>query len=88
MTLLAGLAATVSGCCRYRSRWRSAVLMILWRVVDLDEAYEAIDWPIIALLAAMMPVGQAFESTGSAQLVASQIGRLAQWVDLPRCCPP
>lgn len=35
--------------------------------------YQDIDWPIIVLLGAMIPVGKALESTGATDLVASSI---------------
>ncbi len=48
-----------------------AVVMVLAGVLSHQEAYRAIDWPVIVLLAAMIPVGQALESTGAASLIAS-----------------
>lgn len=48
-----------------------AVVMVLTGVLSHQDAYRAIDWPVIVLLAAMIPVGQALESTGAASLIAS-----------------
>ncbi|MBM4429894.1 MAG: SLC13 family permease [Chloroflexi bacterium] len=48
----------------------AVVLMVMARLVSLREAYESIDWPIIILLGAMIPVGEALETTGAAQLIA------------------
>ena len=45
----------------------AAVLMLLTRVVSLREGYDAIDWPVIVLLGAMIPLGDALESTGGTQ---------------------
>ncbi len=39
-------------------------------LVTLREAYEAIDWPVLVLLGAMLPVGGALESTGAAARVS------------------
>lgn len=55
----------------------AGVSMVLARLVSLREAYEAIDWPIIVLLGAMIPVGQALESSGGAQLIADGLLRLS-----------
>lgn len=55
-----------------------AVAMVLVRLMDTGEAYRAIDWPVIVLLAAMIPVGQALEATGGAALIADQILAVAQ----------
>jgi len=63
-----------------------AVAMVLVQLMDAGDAYRAIDWPVIVLLAAMIPVGQALETTGGAALIAEQILTVAQgqaaWVAL------
>ena len=63
-----------------------AVAMVMVRLLDAPEAYRAIDWSVIVLLAAMIPVGRALESTGGADLIAAQILAVAQgqatWVGL------
>ena len=52
-----------------------AVAMVLANQVSLREAYESINWPILILLGAMIPVGEALETTGGAQLIADFILR-------------
>lgn len=63
-----------------------AVAMVVFQLLDPNEAYQAIDWSVIVLLAAMIPVGQALETTGGADLIAAQILSVAQgqenWVAL------
>lgn len=51
----------------------AAVTMVLTRLIDAPGAYKAIDWSVIVLLAAMIPVGQALETTGGAELIAGQM---------------
>jgi di/tricarboxylate transporter len=51
----------------------AAAAMVMVGLLSLHEAYESVDWPVIILLGAMMPVSQALESTGGANLVASFI---------------
>ncbi len=41
------------------------------RVVPPRKVYEAIDWPVIVLLAALIPVAGAMASTGTADLIAA-----------------
>ena len=48
----------------------AVVLMLLTKILTLREAYESVTWPIIILLGAMIPVGEALETTGAAQQVA------------------
>jgi di/tricarboxylate transporter len=40
------------------------------RTVSLRSVYEAVDWPVVVLLGALMPVAGAMESTGAADLIA------------------
>ncbi len=56
----------------------AAVATVLAGVLPLRETYASIDWPIIVLLAAMIPVGGALETTGGAQQVAEGLLALGQ----------
>jgi di/tricarboxylate transporter len=56
----------------------AAVLCIALRQISLKEAYEAIDWPIIVMLGALIPVGEMLMETGAANLIADFLGRVAQ----------
>ena len=40
------------------------------RTVPLRQVYEAVDWPVIVLLASLIPVAAVMESTGTANLIA------------------
>jgi di/tricarboxylate transporter len=51
----------------------AAVLMVIMGLLSLREAYESIDWPILILLGAMIPVGHAMEVVGGADLIAHSI---------------
>ncbi len=51
----------------------AAVAMVLVSLVPLREIYRSIDWPIIVLLGALLPVVHALESTGGAHLIASSL---------------
>lgn len=51
----------------------AAVLMVVTNIVPARNVYEEIQWPIIVLLGAMIPVGQALESTGGTLLIADFI---------------
>ncbi|TVR48154.1 MAG: SLC13 family permease [Puniceicoccaceae bacterium] len=48
----------------------AAVLTVLTGVLPLREAYAGIDWPVIVLLGAMIPVGQSLETSGGSAMVA------------------
>ncbi len=55
-------------------------------LMSLRQAYEAIDWPILVLLGAMIPVGASLESTGAAAQLADWLvqagGSLPPWAML------
>ena len=47
--------------------------MILSRVLSIDEAYEAVSWSTVFLLASLIPLGQAVQNTGTANWIAAQV---------------
>lgn len=53
----------------------AALISLLIGVLPLREGYQAIDGPVIVLLAAMIPVGEALETSGGADLVANTLLR-------------
>jgi di/tricarboxylate transporter len=62
-----------------------AALMVLGGCVSMDEAYRAIEWKVIFLIASMLPLGVAVQNSGAAQLAAealiSAVGDLGpRWV--------
>jgi len=48
----------------------AAVLLILLRTLSLREAYEVIEWPILILLGALIPISDAIRTTGGTELIA------------------
>lgn len=50
-----------------------AVLLVLTGVLTMDEAYESIDWRAVFLIAGMLPLGVAMETSGTARLLADQL---------------
>ncbi|HEX3864808.1 MAG TPA: SLC13 family permease [Stellaceae bacterium] len=55
----------------------AALAIALLHLVTLDEAYEAIEWPILVMIGAMIPVGESVSKTGTAELVATGLAHLA-----------
>lgn len=49
------------------------VIYILLRIVTLSQIYESIEWPVIILLGAMIPIGSALEASGGTALIARAI---------------
>lgn len=55
----------------------AATFVVLSRALTMQEAYRAIEWRAIFLVAAVLPVGVAMESSGTAQLMAQTVMGLA-----------
>ena len=58
--------ASVAGC----------AVMVLTRCLDMEQAYRAIDWRAIFLIAGMLPLGTAMQDTGAATYLADQVMNL------------
>jgi di/tricarboxylate transporter len=59
----------------------AALAMVLGGMVSLREIYDSVDWPVVVLLGAMIPVGQALETSGTTGRIAS--GLVAASAGLP-----
>ncbi|MBF0264239.1 MAG: SLC13 family permease [Gammaproteobacteria bacterium] len=61
-----------------------AVGMILSRVLSIEEAYNAVSWKTVFLLASLIPLGLAVESSGTAKWIAEQVltvvGHAPVWI--------
>ncbi|HEX4894593.1 MAG TPA: SLC13 family permease, partial [Hyphomicrobiaceae bacterium] len=49
----------------------AATVLMATRLLPLREAYSAVEWPIIVLLGALIPVSEAVRTTGGTDLIAS-----------------
>ena len=61
-----------------------ALGMVLSGVLSIDEAYEAVSWKTVFLLASLIPLGMAVEHSGTAAWIADQtlavVGGMPIWV--------
>ena len=67
------IALAVAGFPLSLSMMTGALAMVLSRVISIDEAYHAIEWRIVFLLAGLIPLGLAMDQTGAAQYIAMQL---------------
>ena len=60
-----------------------ATLMVLTRCLSMEDAYRAIEWRAIFLIAGMLPLGTAMQQTGAAEFLAQQtmqlLGPMGPW---------
>jgi len=77
LALFAGLRLSVA-------MMTGAIGMLLTGVLNMDEAYTAINWRTIFITACLIPLGWTMDSTGTAAWLAQEIlhhsGGLPQWV--------
>ena len=55
----------------------AAVLLLLARSLSLREAYDVIDWPILVMLGALIPVSDSLRTTGGTDLIAGWLSAAA-----------
>lgn len=58
----------------------AAVVLVLFGLLSLKEAYAAVEWPILILLGCLIPIGQAVEHTGTAKLIAMSLSGAAHFM--------
>jgi len=51
--------------------------LVVLNVVPLRQIYESVEWPVIVLLGAMIPLGAALETTGGTEVIAAAILQLS-----------
>jgi di/tricarboxylate transporter len=55
----------------------AGVLLVLFGALTLREAYETIEWPIIVMLGALIPVSESIRTTGGTDLIAGWLSAAA-----------
>ncbi|MGB1547144.1 MAG: SLC13 family permease [Alphaproteobacteria bacterium] len=49
----------------------AVLALFIFNTISPREAYDAVDWPVIILLASLIPIGEALEQTGGTALIAN-----------------
>lgn len=57
-----------------------ALAMILGGVLTIEDAYRAIEWKVIFLIAGLIPIGLAMETSGAASLIAQSLSAAIQGI--------
>lgn len=50
-----------------------ACAMVILNIVPARDIYDNVDWPVVILLGAMIPVGQALDGSGTTRLIATSL---------------
>jgi di/tricarboxylate transporter len=56
----------------------AGIAVVLFGALSLREAYESIEWPLLVMLGALIPVSDAIRTTGGAEVIADTLAGLAQ----------
>jgi di/tricarboxylate transporter len=54
-------------------------IVLLFGVISPQEAYRSVDWPVILVIASFVPLGHAFQTTGTADFLAQSVLRASSW---------
>ncbi len=77
--LLAAMAGAASGAVPVAvAFFAGAVAMVLFKALTPREAYAAVDWPILVMLGALIPLSEAIQSNGGAEQIAAWLSGAAQ----------
>lgn len=73
-TFVGAILMAVSGFTSIPVAFMTAIIvMVLFGVIPMREVYRHVDWSIVTLLAAMIPIGGALQSTGATKLIGDSI---------------
>lgn len=56
------------------------ILYVLFDILPIRDIYEQIEWPVIVLLGALLPVGAALETSGATALLAENLAGIGQYL--------
>jgi di/tricarboxylate transporter len=81
LILAVAMAAAASGAVSVAvAFFGAAVAIMLCGAITLKEAYQAIEWPILILIGALIPVSDALRTTGGAELIAAGLAVVADLI--------
>ncbi|MGD9922341.1 MAG: SLC13 family permease, partial [Pseudorhodoplanes sp.] len=55
----------------------SAALIVLFKAISLREAYDAVEWPILVMLGALIPLSDSLRTTGGTDVIANWLTAVA-----------
>ncbi len=73
LCFLAAVALTYTGLSIAISLLSGVLAMVLLRVIPVGEVYRAVDWRTLALIAGLLPLGIAMDTTGTARFIADRM---------------
>ncbi len=83
LCFVAAVGLTYTGLSIATSLLSGVLAMILLRVIPVGEVYRAIDWRTLTMIAGLLPLGIAMETTGTARFIADQVAALVAGYPTP-----
>lgn len=78
LILAAAMIATATGLVPVAVAFFAAAgLVVISGALPVDEAYEAVEWPILIMLAALIPVSESLQTTGASDVIATSLAQAA-----------
>jgi di/tricarboxylate transporter len=78
LCFLGAIGLAMTGASISLAFFTGAIAMVLFRVLTIQEAYQAIEWKVVFLLAGLIPLGVAMQKTGTAAFLAEKVMTLVQ----------
>ena len=78
LCFLGAIALAMTGAPISLAFFTGAIAIVLIRVLTIQEAYQAIEWKVVFLLAGLIPLGVAMQKTGTAEFLAEKVMSLVQ----------
>ncbi len=76
--LAVAMAATATGLVPVAVAFFAAAgLVVITGALPVGEAYEAVEWPILIMLGALIPVSASLQSSGASDVIATQLAHIA-----------
>ncbi len=76
LSFLGAIILAMTGASIALSFLTGAIALVLLRVITIQEAYRAIEWKVVFLLAGLIPLGVAMQKTGAAAYIAGLFMRI------------
>lgn len=78
LILAVAMAATATGLVPVAVAFFAAAgIIVILGALPVGEAYEAVEWPILIMLAALIPVSESLQTTGASDVIATGLSQMA-----------
>lgn len=78
LCFLGAIGLAMTGASLSLAFFTGAIAMVLTRVITIREAYQAIEWKVVFLLAGLIPLGVGMQKTGAAAFLAEKVMSLVE----------